>query len=241
MNFSNGKSKISRKTLEVLETIARDRIRTNLLRKYEQRALAYLVQRIPSWISSNILTAIGFFGSFVVFLSFMLAAYLNINYLFIGVLGFAISWFGDSLDGRIAYFRNKPRKLYGFTLDITIDWISIFLIGGGYIVYVDGVWELLGYGFVVMYAWEIIIALMRYKITGKYSIDSGVLGPTEVRIVISAVLVAEVFIRGSIIYNAVIVVVILFFVNILDTHKLLKKADEIDKKEAELRQGTEKN
>jgi phosphatidylserine synthase len=149
----------------------------------------------------------------------------------LGVLGFIISWFGDSLDGRVAYYRNKPRKLYGFALDITMDWISIIIIGYGYIVYSEGIWELLGYGFVVMYGWEMIIALMKYKITGKYSIDSGIFGPTEVRIIISAIMVAEVLLPGSLIYSAGIIVLILFFTNIADTRKLLLVSDSMDKKE----------
>ena len=230
INNTHDKSHPALKTSEILESISQDRTRTNLLRKHEQRALAFLVQRIPSWISSNMLTAIGFCGSVIVFASFVLAAYINRNYLILGVLGFTISWFGDSLDGRVAYFRNKPRKLYGFTLDITIDWISILLIGCGYIVYAQDIWELLGYGFIVMYGWEIIIALMRYKITGKYSIDSGIFGPTEVRIVISAIMLAEVLFPGSLIYSAILMVVILLSSNIADTRKLLKIADSMDKK-----------
>ena len=225
------KSNPSKKFSEVLASISQDRTRTNLLRKYEQNALAFLVQRVPFWISSDMLTAIGFFGSVIVFASFILAADVDRNYLLLGVLGFFISWFGDSLDGRVAYFRNIPRKLYGFTLDISIDWISIILIGFGYIAYSEGIWELLGYGFVVMYGWEMIITLMRYKITGKYSIDSGKLGPTEVRILISAIMVAEVLSPGSLIYSSILIVAILFFVNIADTRKLLLAADDMDKRE----------
>lgn len=177
------------------------------------------------------LTAFGFFGSIVVFASFILAAYLHRNYLLIGVLGFIINWFGDSLDGRVAYFRKKPRKFYGFALDITMDWLSIILTGCGYILYTDGLWELLGYGFVVMYGWEMIITLMRYKITGKYAIDSGKIGPTEVRIVISLVMVTEVFLPGSILYSALCLATILFIFNIMDTRNLLQAADNLDLKE----------
>jgi phosphatidylglycerophosphate synthase len=228
MNNNHDKSNSSQKTDEVLESISQDRTRTNLLRKYEQRALAFLVQHVPSWISSDMLTAVGFFGGIIVFVSFILAAYLNRNYLLLGVLGFTIIWFGDSLDGRVAYYRNKPRKFYGFALDITMDWISIILIGCGYIVYSDGIWELLGYGFVAMYGWEMIIALMRYKITGKYSIDSGIFGPTEVRILISIIMVTEVLLPGSLIYSVVLLSAILLFSNIADTRKLLQIADGMD-------------
>lgn len=224
-------------TGDVVKSISRDRTRTNLLRKYEQPVLAYLVQRIPSWISSNMLTAIGFSGSIIVFLSFIMAAFLHKNYLLLSVPGFIISWFGDSLDGRIAYFRNIPRKLYGFTLDITIDWLGIILIGSGFIVYAEGIWEILGYVFVVMYGWEMIIALMRYRITGKYSIDSGKFGPTEVRIIISAILVAEVLFQNSIHYTSIIIGVILLIANISDTRKLLKIADTNDAAELGINRG----
>ena len=218
---------------EIVNSISRDRIRTNILRKHEQRALAFLVQQIPSWISSNMLTALGFTGSIIVSASFFLATYLSSYFLLLGPLGFTISWFGDSLDGRIAYYRKKPRKMYGFALDITMDWLSIIFIGCGYIVYVEGIWELLGYGFVVMYGWEMIIALMRYKVTGSYSIDSGKFGPTEVRIIISTVMTIEVFLPGSLMYSSLFVCVALFIVNVLDTNKLLRLADDVDKNERE--------
>jgi phosphatidylglycerophosphate synthase len=231
MNYIHTKTNPSLKTSEVIESISHDRTRTNLLRKPEQWTIAFLIQHIPSWMSSNMLTAIGFFGTVIVFLSFILATYLDRNYLLLGVLGFMIIWFGDSLDGRIAYFRNKARKWYGFALDITIDWIGIILMGCGYIVYSKGIWELIGYAFVVMYGWEMIIALARYKITGKYSIDSGKFGPTEVRILVSAILVAEVLFKGSIIYSALLLTVILFIADISDTRKLLQAADGVDKKE----------
>jgi len=178
------------------------------------------------------LTTLGFFGNLIVFSSFMLAKYIDKYFLLLGLLGFTVSWLGDSLDGRLAYYRNKPRKYFGFTLDITVDWLSILLIGAGYIVYIDGVWELLGYIFVVMYGWEMIIALMRYKITGRYSIDAGKMGPTEVRIVIAAIMIVEVIFQGSLKYSALIICVVMLIVNIMDTNRLLRTADEKDLEEA---------
>jgi phosphatidylglycerophosphate synthase len=226
---NNNKSGTSAKIAEALNSISRDRLRTNLLKKYEQMVLARLVRCIPAWISSNMMTAIGFFGSVIVFGSFMLARYVDRYYLLLGVLGFFISWFGDSLDGRLAYYRNKPRKFYGFVLDITMDWISIIIIGFGYIVYSEGAWELFGYIFVLMYGWEMIIALMRYKITGEYSIDAGKFGPTEARIIISAIMIAEVFLPGSLVYSVFGISILLLVINIIDTRKLSKVADAIDK------------
>jgi hypothetical protein len=214
-----------------LSKITKDRDRTNILKKHEQNLLAFLVQHIPSWINSDTLTAIGLIGSFITAASFILATYFHRSLLLFGILGFALNWFGDSLDGRLAYFRNKPRKWYGFSLDFTVDWLTNILIGLGYIVYVGGKWELLGFGFVVLYGWAMMTALLRYKIVDKYTIDSGVLGPTEVRILISLFLVLEVLWQGSIVYCGILACTILFIINIIDFLKLLKIADNRDKKE----------
>ena len=214
---------------EIIKVISTDRKRTNILRKYEQKAIAFLVQRLPSWISSDMLTGIGFLGNFIVFLGFLLGAYYNKFYLLLGVPGFILSWFGDSLDGRIAYYRNKARKWYGFTLDITIDWLGIIFIGLGFILYVDQAFIWVGYTFIVLYGWEIITALLLYKISGKYSIDSGLFGPTEVRIIVSVILILEVIFKGSITYFGIIADIGILISNIWDFSKLLKQADEKDK------------
>lgn len=217
---------------EAIKAIASERKRTNILRNVEQITIAFLVQRIPLWLTSNMLTAIGLFGNLLVFLSFLLAAYVDKYYLLISTLGFLINWFGDSLDGRIAYYRKIPRKWFGFTLDLSIDWIGLVFIGLGFMVYIDQDWILIGYGFVVLYGWSIIIALLRYNITGKYSIDSGLLGPTEVRIAIASILILEVIINDSIIYVGLVALLALFIVNVLDFKKLLGLADDRDKKES---------
>ena len=215
----------------LVELISHDRTRTNLLRTGERNLIIYLVQRIPQWMTSNMLTGIGLIGNIIVMISFLLATFIDRYYLLLGIPGFVINWFGDSLDGRLAYYRNRPKKLYGFTLDITIDWIGIILIGVGFIVYAEGVWELIGYGFVVMYGWEMIVALMRLRLTGNYSIDFFKVGPTEVRIVLILVLITELLLPDSIRYFALLVCIILFIVNIIDTHNLLRIAENMDLKE----------
>ena len=221
----------------LVELISHDRTRTNLLRTGERNLIIYLVQRIPQWMTSNMLTGIGLIGNIIVMISFLLATFIDRNYLLLGIPGFVINWFGDSLDGRLAYYRNRPKKLYGFTLDITIDWIGIILIGVGFIVYAEGVWELIGYGFVVMYGWEMIVALMRLRLTGNYSIDFFKVGPTEVRIVPILVLITELLLPDSIRYFALLVCIILFIVNIIDTHNLLRIAENMDLKERNQSEG----
>lgn len=217
-----------------LVVISKDRERTNLLRNIEQHMIAWLVERIPAWMSSDMLTAIGYFGNVVVFLSFLMARYWHPALLLVALAGFFINWFGDSLDGRIAYYRGKPRKWYGFALDLTVDWLGIILIGCGYIIYArTDWWYLLGFGFVVLYGWEMLTALLRYKISGKYSIDSGWLSPTEVRIVISLILILEVVLPGSVYISSVVACIFLFITNLVDTTKLLRIANQRDREERE--------
>ena len=218
-------------TSEVVKVIAEGRNRTNFFKDSEQKFIAYLVQRMPKWLSSDMLTAIGFLGSILTFASFLLAFYIHPTFLLLGVLGYFICWFGDSLDGRIAYYRHIPRKWYGYALDITVDWLGVILIGLGFVVYVDGAWEIVGFLFVVLYGWEMLTTTVKYKITGKYSIDSGLFGPTEVRIILSLILIIEVLFHNSIQYISLVTTLLLLVSNIVDTTKLLKVADECDIKE----------
>ena len=220
-------------TSEVVKVIAEGRSRTNLFKTSEQKFIAYLVQRMPNWLSSDMLTAIGFLGSIMTFVSFLLAFYVHPTFLLLGVLGYFVCWFGDSLDGRIAYYRHIPRKWYGYSLDITVDWLGVILIGLGFVVYVDGAWEIVGFLFVVLYGWEMITTTVKYKITGKYSIDSGIFGPTEVRIILSLILIIEVILHNSIQYISLVATLLLLISNFIDTNKLLKIADEYDLKEKE--------
>lgn len=220
-------------TSEVVKVIAEGRSRTNLFKTSEQKFIAYLVQRMPIWLSSDMLTAIGFLGSILTFASFLLAFYIHPTFLLLGVLGYFVCWFGDSLDGRIAYYRHIPRKWYGYALDITVDWLGVILIGLGFVVYVDGAWEIVGFLFVVLYGWEMVTTTVKYKITGKYSIDSGLFGPTEVRIILSLILIIEVLFHNSIQYISLVTTLLLLVSNLIDTTKLLKVADECDIKEKE--------
>ena len=218
-----------------LRLIATGRRRTNILREGEQKTIAYLVQKIPSWISSDGLTFIGFLGNIMVASSFILAAFVNRYWLLLCLLGCIVNWVGDSLDGRLAYYRNKPRKWYGFSLDITVDWIGTILIGFGFMIYINFVsyinsgWLYTGFFFVVMYGWEMVTAQLRYKITGQYSIDSGIFGPTEVRVILATILTIEAFAPGPIQYLATVACVILLVSNLVEMRKLLLLADQQDK------------
>lgn len=220
----------------ILKRIFQDRKRTNILSGVEQSTISWLVKRIPSFISSDMLTFIGTAGSVIVLLGFILGTYISRDYLLLGPLGLAINWFGDSLDGRMAYYRNTPRKWYGFSLDIIMDWVSTVLIGLGYLVYARNEYELIAFIFVALYGWAMIISQLRYKITDIYSIDAGVVGPTEIRIILAIIIILEVIFGHLIEYFATGICLVLFIINFLDTKKLLKLGDIRDNAEREAKQ-----
>ncbi|QDW28220.1 CDP-alcohol phosphatidyltransferase [Pedobacter sp. KBS0701] len=221
------------KEKEVNTAVFSDRERTNILRKGEQRLILFLLKKVPGWITPNIMTGIGMFGSLIVFSAFVLGRFVSGNYLLAGILGLIINWLGDSLDGRLAYYRKIARKWYGFALDIVMDWLSIILIGFGYYFYAVGTTQIFAFLFVVLYGWSMIISQLRYKITGFYQIDSGHLGPTELRVIISIILITETFITGSITYFAIATTLLLLIINSIDTLKLLKAGDAKDREEKE--------
>lgn len=208
-----------------------DRKRTNILKALEQPAIQFFLKVVPKFVTPNIMTSVGMFGSVVVLAAFIFAKKQEPLYLLLGILGLFINWLGDSLDGRLAYYRNIARKWYGFALDIIMDWLSIILIGLGYYFYTSEPYKILAFLFVVFYGWSIIIALLRYKITGNYQIDSGLLGPTELRVIIAVILILEIIFNGAINYSAIAIIITLLFVNVIDTWKLLETGNKRDDEE----------
>lgn len=99
------------------------RIQTSLLNGVEHKALVWLATRQPRWMTSNILTGIGVFGSLVIACGYILSNK-DINWLWLASLGFLINWYGDSLDGNLARFRHTQRPIYGYYLDHTVDAVN---------------------------------------------------------------------------------------------------------------------
>ncbi|MGB4960793.1 MAG: hypothetical protein WBO36_15025, partial [Saprospiraceae bacterium] len=175
--------------------MSKTRVRTNILKKLESSIIQYFCKVMPEWMTSDMLTGIGLGGSILIGVGLYLANSEPI-WLALCVAGFAIQWFGDSLDGRLAYYRNIPRKWYGWALDISVDWISIGLIGGGFYYYFDQ-YKFVSFLFVFAYGWSMINSLLKYRITDRYSIDTFLMGPTEVRILICIFLVLEYLFPGT--------------------------------------------
>ena len=96
------------------------RINLSLLTPLEKPALLWLASHLPLWVSSDMLTLLGFFASLLIAASYWLTQY-NSAFLWLASFGFFLNWFGDSLDGTVARVRHTERPKYGFFVDHMID------------------------------------------------------------------------------------------------------------------------
>jgi archaetidylinositol phosphate synthase len=158
-----------------------ERINDILLGPLERPALAWLVKRMPAWVTPDILTGLGAFAALLIGVSYWLCNF-NHNFLWLASLGFLVNWFGDSLDGSLARFRKIERPRYGFFIDHTIDAFSqtLIFLGIGLSPFVDfGIACLCLIGYLLM---DILVYINTY-ITGRFRLSYGKLGPTEVRVI----------------------------------------------------------
>ncbi len=235
IDFTKNKTKEqkSQQANKLPGSISLDRKRTNILKGLEQETLQFLCRIMPAWASPDMLTAVGLLGGFIVFAGFWMAQY-NVYYMSLAIFGWAVNWFGDSLDGRIAYYRNIPRKWYGFSLDLSMDWVTTIVVALGLYFYLPTSYKPLAFTYLGTYGWSMILALLKYKLTNQYVIDTGgLVGPTELRIAICLVLLLEMLFPNSIKIFAVVVNVIMMIVNMLSFMEILKIGNSEDNKAKE--------
>lgn len=156
------------------------RIQTSVLNALEKKVLVWLAERQPKWMTSDILTYIGTFGSVVIAAGYILSAW-NINFLWLSSLGFVINWYGDSLDGTLARVRKTQRPVYGYYIDHTVDCINEFIMFIG-----------IGLSGLMHFSLAMVILAVYFMLTINVSINAHLkkefrltyakLGPTEFRI-----------------------------------------------------------
>ena len=159
-----------------------ERHQLSILTPLEKLTLRWLAERMPAWVNSDHLTLLGFAGMILTGVSYYLAQY-NRLFLVVGIVCLAINWFGDSLDGTLARFRNRQRPRYGFYVDHIVDAFGIsFVVAGlglsGYMSPSVAMAFLIAYFLV-----NIEIYLATYTL-GVFKLSYGVLGPTEFRVIV---------------------------------------------------------
>jgi phosphatidylglycerophosphate synthase len=158
------------------------RVNQALTASVEKRALQWMAERAPNWLTSDQLTILGLAAQIGAGVCYALSRY-NRCALLLAILCLALNWLGDSMDGTLARVRRQQRPRYGFYVDHMVDILgSIALMCG------------LGYsGFL---HWQTAIAMMvaflllsSESYLATYTLDcfelsQGIFGPTELRILL---------------------------------------------------------
>ncbi len=157
------------------------RVHDMLLGPLERPALGWLAAHLPRRIKPDHLTVIGILGAGLVFLGYLLTRWAP-GFLWLASLGFAVNWFGDSLDGTLARYRRIERPRYGYFVDHTVDAFTMVLIflGLGLSPYVRLDLAALG---AVGYLMMSVLAHVGAFVSGKFQVSYARIGPTELRVV----------------------------------------------------------
>ena len=158
------------------------RIQTSFINGIEKRALVWLAKRMPRWVNSDMLTAVGTLGALIVAIGFALSC-LNVQWLWLSSFGLLVNWFGDSLDGTLARVRDCQRPVYGYYVDHTVDCINegFMFIGAGLSPFLHLDLALLAYAIYLVLTINVSI---NAHLKGEFRLTYFKLGPTEFRIIV---------------------------------------------------------
>jgi phosphatidylglycerophosphate synthase len=159
------------------------RVQASIVTSAEKKALAWFAARMPGWVGSDHLTVLGFAAQIMVGVSYALSRY-NRIWLLWGILFLVLNWFGDSLDGTIARYRNRQRPRYGFYVDHVIDAIGTTVLCVG-LAFSGLMTPLIAAALLVAF---LLLAIEVYLATytiGKFNLAFFHLGPTELRILLA--------------------------------------------------------
>jgi phosphatidylglycerophosphate synthase len=150
----------------------------------EKRALTWMAERAPRWVTSDGLTLLGLFAQVGAGVFYVLARYSK--FALVGVIVcIVLNWLGDSMDGTLARVRNQQRPRYGFYVDHVVDIFGATAL-------------MCGLGFSGFLHWQVALAMLvtflllsaesflaTYTLS-CFQMSQGMFGPTEIRILLIA-------------------------------------------------------
>jgi phosphatidylglycerophosphate synthase len=176
--------------MSVISVLAKDevvfqtarRVNQSLTASPEKRALQWMAERAPKWVSSDKLTVLGLSAQIGAGICYALSRY-DRRLLLLVIVCVVLNWLGDSLDGTLARVRQQPRPRYGFYVDHMVDVLGTVAL-------------MCGLGFSGFLHWQAAIAMLvaflvlsseSYLATytlGCFQLSQGIFGPTEIRILL---------------------------------------------------------
>ncbi len=160
------------------------RIQGNLLARGERRLLNWICSRLPAWVKPDQLTTLGLVGAAMVLAGYV-ASHGDAQWLWLAVAGYLLHWFGDSLDGSLARFRQIERPRFGYFIDHSADGLGNLMIVGGLglspFVRLDvALLALCGYYLLSIHAF------LAVRVLGELRLSYVSAGPTELRLALIA-------------------------------------------------------
>ncbi len=158
------------------------REQTSVLAPLERVALRELARRMPQWVNSDHLSLLGLVSMLLAGVCYAASGQ---NPLMLHLVNFFIflNWFGDSLDGTLARYRDRQRPRYGFYVDHIIDTFgTMFLILGltlsGYMT------ERVAAAVLIAFFMLAINSYLAAYALGVFKISQWKMGPTEMRLIL---------------------------------------------------------
>lgn len=159
------------------------RSNSSFLSRLEKKCLIWMAERLPLWVHSDHLTALGSISLAIAGLLYWRASAHRAA--LVAAVGFLIlNWFGDSLDGTLARVRNRQRPRYGFYVDHVLDALGSFFLMSG-LAFSGYMTPAVAYAFLIVYLLlSIEIYLATYTI-GTFHLSFWSFGPTELRVLLA--------------------------------------------------------
>ena len=216
------------------------RIQSSVLNALEHKVLIWLAARQPKWVTSDMLTAVGTAGAFLIGLGYALTS-ININFLWLSTFGLFVNWYGDSLDGNLARYRRKQRPIYGYYIDHTMDVINeaMMFFGAGMAPFFDMRLTVAAF---VLYLVLTLNVSMNAHLRSEFKLTYLKLGPTEFRLIIAIantmMLCFGERILSSIVPNCfigfvVLMLCIMYVITVISDIKYYSKIDPLPKDDNE--------
>jgi len=160
------------------------RVNVSLTAAAEKRALMWMAERMPRWVTSDGLTMLGLAAQVGAGVFYALTRY-DRRALLVVIVCVVLNWLGDSLDGTLARVRQQQRPRYGFYVDHMVDIFGALAMIGG--LALSGMVH--GQIAVAMLVGFLVLSSESYLSTytlGRFELSQGIFGPTEIRILLVA-------------------------------------------------------
>jgi phosphatidylglycerophosphate synthase len=159
------------------------RVNQALTSRMEKRALTWMAERAPQWVSSDQLTLLGLGAQIAAGICYALTRW-DRRALLLVIVCLALNWLGDSLDGTLARVRRQERPRYGFYVDHVVDIVgSVALMCGlgasGLLHWATAMAMLIAF---------LVLSSESYLATytlSCFQLSQGIFGPTEIRILLA--------------------------------------------------------